>query len=264
MRANLPQLSGRLGRALEAASIHTRMARSWLASICRAGFGRYVLDTARPPRELLTLYDRESSPECRVVREALCHLDLDALVYPCLDDDSPHLTKVVEMGKRAEIPFLMDGEADMHLYGREEIVRHLYQRYGSTPWPRPLELLPGMLRASRLANLFVPGGEPDVRNTVMPARPLELWTDEWSPSGRLVRLELNQLEMPFVLHSAAIGSRTRRMLRAAHPTVEPPVLHDPNLGVLLDGLEPILEHLRERYEPKVQISATLREGERAG
>ena len=59
------------------------VATSFVASIARAGSGMEVSGAGARPEKLLELYDFESCPFCRKVREALSILDLDAMIYPC-------------------------------------------------------------------------------------------------------------------------------------------------------------------------------------
>mmetsp|Transcript_9755 Transcript_9755/g.8753 ORF Transcript_9755/g.8753 Transcript_9755/m.8753 type:complete len:353 (-) Transcript_9755:566-1624(-) len=44
---------------------------------------RGATSSKRPPTKLLKLYEYEACPFCRKVRETLCVLDLDAIIYPC-------------------------------------------------------------------------------------------------------------------------------------------------------------------------------------
>ncbi|MEM9058788.1 MAG: glutathione S-transferase N-terminal domain-containing protein, partial [Pseudomonadota bacterium] len=59
------------------------IASSLMTSALRAGTGVQASPAARKPAQPLVLYDIEGSPYCRLVREALTELDLDALIYPC-------------------------------------------------------------------------------------------------------------------------------------------------------------------------------------
>lgn len=45
--------------------------------------GTSVVHAATMPAQMLQLYDMEGSPYCRLVREVLTALGLDAEVYPC-------------------------------------------------------------------------------------------------------------------------------------------------------------------------------------
>src|SRR3954462_4257398 len=55
---------------------------SGLATTLRLWRGTWGAQPAKTAEELLVLYDREDGAECRLVREALTELNLDAMVYP--------------------------------------------------------------------------------------------------------------------------------------------------------------------------------------
>jgi hypothetical protein len=57
----------------------TATAAAWL----RAPNGRRVGALGARPARPLELFDFEGCPFCRLVREALSMLDLDAQIYPC-------------------------------------------------------------------------------------------------------------------------------------------------------------------------------------
>jgi glutathione S-transferase len=60
------------------------------------------------------------------------------------------------------------------------------------------------------------------------AKPLELWSFEGSPYCRLVRETLCELELPYVLHNVAKGSRHRDAFVARSGKMRVPYLVDPN------------------------------------
>ena len=59
------------------------IAGSTVASSLRLWRGTRAAVATRQPRQLLELYEFESCPYCRLVREALTELDLDAMILPC-------------------------------------------------------------------------------------------------------------------------------------------------------------------------------------
>ena len=56
---------------------------SMFATVSRLGAGVAATAPARRPARLLELYEFESCPFCRKVRDALTELDLEAMIYPC-------------------------------------------------------------------------------------------------------------------------------------------------------------------------------------
>jgi hypothetical protein len=61
-----------------------------------------------PPQQLLTLFEREGCARCRLVREALTELNLDAILYPVPLKGSRHLAKLKELSGKEVVPFLHD------------------------------------------------------------------------------------------------------------------------------------------------------------
>ena len=57
------------------------LATSMISTLLRASNGIQSTPAAHKPQQLLQLYDIENCPYCRLVREALTELDLDAEVY---------------------------------------------------------------------------------------------------------------------------------------------------------------------------------------
>ena len=56
---------------------------SLAASLAAGPWGVQILRTAQQPEQLLELYEMENCPFCRVVRNVLTELDLDARIFPC-------------------------------------------------------------------------------------------------------------------------------------------------------------------------------------
>ena len=78
---------------------------------------------------LLELYDFEGCPHCRLVREVITELDLDALVYPCPKGGSRYRDTVVELGGKAQFPFLVDPNTETELPESTAIIDYLTKTY---------------------------------------------------------------------------------------------------------------------------------------
>ena len=74
------------------------VASSVAATMTRMGRGIYTRPAAARPERPLELYEFEGCPFCRLVREALTELDLDALVHPCPKGGARFRPRVVEVG----------------------------------------------------------------------------------------------------------------------------------------------------------------------
>jgi len=77
----------------------------------------------------------EGCPHCRLVREALTELDLDAAIYPCPKGGDRFRNRAVELGGRERFPLLVDpGEGEV-LQQTSRIVAYLWRQYGDAEGP---------------------------------------------------------------------------------------------------------------------------------
>ena len=164
---------------------------SALAAIAvRAGSGARVTFAGPRPTDVIVLYERESCPYSRLVRETLSELDVDALIKPCPPGEAAHNRELRDVSGKGEVPFLIDRSTRVSLSDSARIIRYLTERYGSHAAPARLRGGPVSLLASRLASSIRGGqihyGEPKRR----PELPLELWNYEASPYCRIVRERL--------------------------------------------------------------------------
>jgi len=205
------------------------VASSTMATVLRLGAGLTARPGARQPEKLLELYEFEACPFCRRVREAMSEFDLDAMVYPCPRGGTRFRPKVVAMGGSARFPYLVDpnpAEGPRAMYESADIVTYLRETYGgpSAPvWLGPL----AVMAAGMAAGLRAGHGRAAVPSHPA-AKPLELWSFEGSPYCRLVREALCELELPYVLHNVAKGSRHRDAFVARSGKMRVPYLVDPN------------------------------------
>ena len=80
-----------------------------------------------------------------------------------------------------------------------------------------------------------------------PDQPLELFSYEGSPFCRLVREELCELELPYVLHNVAQGSPHREAFVARSGKMMVPYLVDPNRGHEMFESADIIAYLQANY-----------------
>lgn len=85
----------------------------------------------------MTLYQFESCPYCRMVRQKLSDLEL-TYVSVCVSRDRARRDKVVEVSGQPTVPVLVDG--DVVLADENDIVAYLEATYGrqgktaKSPW----------------------------------------------------------------------------------------------------------------------------------
>ena len=96
---------------------------SVLASQLRGWRGTAAYRPAtKQPAQLLELYEYEGCPYCRLVRETLTELDLDARIYPCPKGGTRFRPKVKELGGKQQFPYLVDPNTGRKLYESADIV----------------------------------------------------------------------------------------------------------------------------------------------
>jgi glutathione S-transferase len=220
---------------------------SFLTSIARLGAGMTAGAPAARPARPLELYEFESCPFCRKVREALTELDLEAMVYPCPKGGERFRAKVVAMGGKAQFPYLVDPNTDVRMYESDDIVSYLYERYGGGRTPSPLVRGPLATITSSLASAFRPTSGTRVRPSRPPERPLELYSFEASPFSRIAREALCELELPYLLHNVGKGSAGRSAFVERSGKMMVPYLVDPNTGKAMHESADIRDYLHATY-----------------
>lgn len=174
---------------------------SGLASATRMGRGIYTTPAPVKPEQMLELYEFENCPFCRLVREALTELDLEALVHPCPKNGTRFRPKVIELGGKAQFPFLVDPNTGRQMYESADIIQYLFETYGRRPLPLAWRAHRLQAVSSGFASAYRSGAGSRARPSRVPARPLELYSIESSPYARRVRELLCELEIPYLLHN---------------------------------------------------------------
>ena len=94
----------------------SNLATSMISTLVRAANGIQSAPATEKPAELLQLYDIENCPYCRLVREALTELDLDAEIYPCPKNGRRFRPIVAEQGGKTQFPYLVDPNTGVAMY----------------------------------------------------------------------------------------------------------------------------------------------------
>jgi glutathione S-transferase len=240
---------------------------STLASTLRFWRGTNARGSVRQPARPLQLYEFEACPYCRLVREALTELDLDALVYPSPHGGRRFRPKVAQLGGKQQFPFLVDPNTGESMYESGDIIAYLYRTYGGRPAPTRL-LRTVDVTTSVLASVPRLRAGSQARPSKAPKRPLELFSFESSPYSRRVRELLCELELPYLLRSTGkarwqdlgppilraklfpelpVVGRTRPELLQRAGKVQVPYLVDPNTGIEMFESQAIREYLLDTY-----------------
>eukprot|EP01084_Bolivina_argentea_P231641 390580_1 len=240
---------------------------------------RGATSSKRPPKQLLKLYEYEGSIDCKMVRETLCALDLDCIIYPCPPPQhylSRYRDEAKQLcGKSNNFPVLIDenygDDGPLILLNSKQIIRYLYDEYGNNVKKNINEKVRYYI-ANHAISIFIykyfylgllrslpKHGMRRYGNTVKPNNYLELWSYEASPFCIKVREVLSSLEIPYVLKNVAVGSKQKRQefkirfgkkypkWRQSLHLIQVPLLVDPNTEKEIFESEDIKKYLMKTY-----------------
>ncbi|KAL0410118.1 UNVERIFIED_CONTAM: hypothetical protein Slati_3601500 [Sesamum latifolium] len=199
------------------------------------------------PEKPIEIYEFESCPFCRKVREIVAVLDLDVLYYPCPRNGPNFRPKVSQMGGKQQFPYMVDPNTGVSMYESDDIIKYLVGKYGDGNVPLLLSL--GLLTTltEGFAMIGRMGKGSSYTPSKLPPKPLEIWAYEASPFCKVVREVLVELELPHILHSCARGSPKRQILYQRVGHFQVPYLEDPNTGVQMFESAEIVDYLRATY-----------------
>lgn len=205
----------------------------------------------RVPKEPLVLYDVESCPHCRIVRESCSMLSLSATFRPSPRGGRRYQKEMKSrFGAAASLPVLIDPNTSVTLFGAADIVRYLFKVYGSKELPWTLQNAAFAYVTSFIGvSLLRLGAGGTYRNSKPPPddKPLVLWAYEGSPFCKVVREKLSELEVPHTVVFAPRGSPNRQKMFEMKGFFQVPYLEDPNTSVSLYESEAINEYLVKLY-----------------
>ncbi|XP_077249715.1 thioredoxin family protein [Tasmannia lanceolata] len=102
----------------------------WMPTILRAGRGLTLWERAKrePPSKKLELYSYENNPYARIVREALCELELPYILRN-VGEGSSNSELLFKTSGSKEVPYLVDPNTGAKLGNYKEILPYLFQTY---------------------------------------------------------------------------------------------------------------------------------------
>ncbi|KAK1310608.1 hypothetical protein QJS10_CPA08g01473 [Acorus calamus] len=212
--------------------------------------GRRLKETSKlgpRPEKPIIIYEFQSCPFCRKVREIVSILDLDVLFYPCPRNGPNFRPKVSQLGGKQQFPYMVDPNTGIAMYESDDIIKYLVEKYGTGTIPTMLSL--GLLTTltAGLALMCRMGKGSSYTPSTLPPVPLELWAYEGSPFCILVKEVLVELELPHLVHSVARGSPKRQDLYEKTGHFQVPYLEDSNTGVRMFESAEIIDYLRTTY-----------------
>jgi glutathione S-transferase len=239
-----------------------------LATLVRTGAGISSKSALIKPETSLKLFDIEGCPYCRLVREALTELDLDAEIYPCPKQGERYRQEVIEKGGKAQFPFLIDPNTGVQMYESLSIIKYLFDTYGQRSLPLKWQFGPLQTMGSILASTARPGLGRTKKASRAPEQLLELYSFESSPYARMVRECLCEMQIPYILRSCGrteLGEwllppirdvlnivpnselANRKTLQQKAGRMAIPYLIDPNENVQMFESAKIIEYLEATY-----------------
>ncbi|MFT4520650.1 MAG: glutathione S-transferase [Halioglobus sp.] len=244
------------------------LATSMISTFLRAANGIQSVPAAVKPKEPLQFYDIENCPYCRLAREALTELNLDAEILPCPKKGERFRPALVERGGKAQLPYLVDPNTGVEMYESLDIVAYLFETYGQREMPAKWKVGKLQTFGSMLASAPRLSRGMQANPGRRPVYFLELYSFESSPYARPVRELLCEMEIPYILRNCGRtqpqdwllpsvrekmniqrGSEleNRQRLQEIEGKVSIPYLYDPNTDVGLFESGDILNYLRDTY-----------------
>ena len=119
------------GAAVPEGIISTTALTGWMPTLFRAGRGmtRYPTAVSFEGKRPLTLYNYEGNQFARLVREALCELEVPYALYNC-GKGSPRRNTLREVAEGATVPYLEDPNTGFKMGESDAIVAYLFETYG--------------------------------------------------------------------------------------------------------------------------------------
>jgi glutathione S-transferase len=244
------------------------IATSLLSTTLRGLAGINSNPSPHKPQKLLQLYDIENCPYCRLVREALTELDLDAEIFPCPKSGERYRPEVLRRGGQSQFPYLVDPNTGSAMYESLDIVAYLYETYGERSVPLKWRLGKVQTFSSMLASGPRLSRGMKAKTGTLPKHMLALYSFESSPFARPVRELLCEMEIPYILRSCGrteledwllpplrealkirpsntAGNRGQLLLNEGKVSI--PFLYDPNRETGLFESADIMDYLHRQY-----------------
>ena len=212
-----------------------------------------VLDDTMQPEKTLVLYENESSPYCKRVREMMNLLDITYECRPCFEANR----NAWGVESDRPLPYLYDPNTDETIFGDDEIINRLLEQYGPSVsrfdrkalWP--IEFKAFSVLTSQFTSLLRGNPASTQQSNARPdndrMKPIELWGYECSPFVRPVKEKLSALGLPHRVVSCSRGSSNRDKMVAKTGTFQVPFIVDPNTNIeMFEGSE-IVEYLNAVY-----------------
>ncbi|XVF63379.1 hypothetical protein PTKIN_Ptkin09bG0082900 [Pterospermum kingtungense] len=120
------------GRSPSMGLLESTLFTGWMPTILRAGRGMTLWDKARqdPPPRKLELFSYENNPYSRIVREALCELELPYILQN-VGAGSLRTKLLLDASGSTEVPYLIDPNTATQSGDYKKILSYLFKTYSS-------------------------------------------------------------------------------------------------------------------------------------
>ncbi|KAL1542780.1 hypothetical protein AAHA92_19824 [Salvia divinorum] len=120
--------------------LESTLLTGWVPTLLRAGRGMTLWENSvkQSPPQKLELFSYENNPYARIVREALCELELPYILQS-VGEGSIRERMLNEMSGSKEVPYLVDHNTGMGIRDYKKILSYLFETYGSKIVPAYLQ-----------------------------------------------------------------------------------------------------------------------------
>ncbi|GMQ02043.1 hypothetical protein CsSME_00048459 [Camellia sinensis var. sinensis] len=118
------------GRSLSMGLLESTLLTGWVPTLLRAGRGMTLWEKARTesPSKKLELFSYENNPYARIVREALCELELPYILQT-VGEGSRRTNLLLEASGSKEVPYIIDPNTGTQIGDYKKILSYLVQTY---------------------------------------------------------------------------------------------------------------------------------------
>ncbi|XP_010455391.1 PREDICTED: uncharacterized protein LOC104736994 isoform X1 [Camelina sativa] len=120
------------GRDPSTGLLESTLFTGWMPTLLRAGRGMSLWEKASTdlPPKMLELFSYENNPYSRLVREALCELELPYVLHN-IGEGSTRMKSLVNASGSNKVPFLVDPNTGVQLGDYQKILAYLFKTYSS-------------------------------------------------------------------------------------------------------------------------------------
>ncbi|CAN8246703.1 unnamed protein product [Cochlearia groenlandica] len=122
------------GRGPSTGLLESTLFTGWMPTLLRAGRGMSLWDKAStdPPPKMLELFSYENNSYARLVREALCELELPYVLHNT-GEGSTQMKSLLNVSGSEMVPFLVDPNTGVQLGDYQKILAYLFKTYSAAP-----------------------------------------------------------------------------------------------------------------------------------